>query len=255
MNVQATLLRAVIEEPWDDTHRLVFADTLEEAGQVERAQFIRTQIARAQLSASDPRAVELERQEKRLLKGRLLAWKTELPRLKGVTWGGFTRGFVGTVDFLTAYRFRQHIRTVVASAPVERVDIQRAESLTAVSKSPHLSRVLELNLDGARQAQGMDRQSVFVELATATSLGRLVSLGLSWNNLDAVELRALLKSSAFPRLQLLNLRGNGFQDDTIPIFLASSLIAQVPVVLLLDNRFTDAGKQQLREALGDRVIL
>jgi uncharacterized protein (TIGR02996 family) len=38
------LLRAVIENPHDDVHRLILADWLEENGDPERAEFIRTQI-------------------------------------------------------------------------------------------------------------------------------------------------------------------------------------------------------------------
>lgn len=39
------LLRAVLECPDDDTPRLLFADALEEAGEPDRAEFIRLQIA------------------------------------------------------------------------------------------------------------------------------------------------------------------------------------------------------------------
>ena len=44
MTDQDALLRAVIENPDDDTPRLVYADWLEENGQPERAEFIRLQI-------------------------------------------------------------------------------------------------------------------------------------------------------------------------------------------------------------------
>src|SRR5687767_14107367 len=43
MSDQAALLRAIIDEPDEIMHRLVYADCLEENGDVERAEFIRGQ--------------------------------------------------------------------------------------------------------------------------------------------------------------------------------------------------------------------
>lgn len=40
----AHLLQAILDEPADDTHRLVYADWLEENGQTDREEFIRVQI-------------------------------------------------------------------------------------------------------------------------------------------------------------------------------------------------------------------
>lgn len=45
MDTQTALLRAIIEEPHDDTHRLVFADWLEDDGQGAWAALIRAQCA------------------------------------------------------------------------------------------------------------------------------------------------------------------------------------------------------------------
>ena len=44
MNERDALLRAVCENPDDDTPRLVFADWLQEHGEGDRAEFIRLQI-------------------------------------------------------------------------------------------------------------------------------------------------------------------------------------------------------------------
>src|SRR5262245_10028348 len=44
MNEREALLRAVCENPDDDTPRLVFADWLQENGEEDRAEFIRLQI-------------------------------------------------------------------------------------------------------------------------------------------------------------------------------------------------------------------
>ena len=48
---ESDLLRAVLESPYDDLPRLVYADWLEEHGQPERAEFIRHQLARPMKSS------------------------------------------------------------------------------------------------------------------------------------------------------------------------------------------------------------
>lgn len=49
------LLRAVLDEPGDDTHRLVYADWCEENGQAERGEFVRVQLELARLEADPAR--------------------------------------------------------------------------------------------------------------------------------------------------------------------------------------------------------
>lgn len=43
MNHEDAFLRAICEEPWEDSHRLVFADWLSDHGEEDRASFIRAQ--------------------------------------------------------------------------------------------------------------------------------------------------------------------------------------------------------------------
>ncbi len=51
MNDEAGFLAKICAEPEDDTHRLVFADWLDENGQPARAEFIRVQIKLAKMDA------------------------------------------------------------------------------------------------------------------------------------------------------------------------------------------------------------
>src|SRR3954451_12292860 len=64
---EAGLLDAVVREPDDDLHRMVYADWLEERGQGARAEFIRVQVELARPAADRPRRAELLRREKTLL--------------------------------------------------------------------------------------------------------------------------------------------------------------------------------------------
>src|SRR5438445_9770268 len=176
---QAALFRAILEEPWDDTHRLVYADWLEENGQPERGQFIRAQVERARLAEDDPRYKALLRQEKRLTKGHKATWKAELPRLGGVTWGDFERGFVGSVSIRSAFMFHRLFRTIVTLAPIEVVQVRDASTLHALAISVHLSRVRELRLAGL----SFQSTCTLAEFAASPHLRRLVVLDLSANAL------------------------------------------------------------------------
>src|SRR5690349_5354630 len=89
----ADLLAAVLADPEDDAPRLVYADWLDENGQPERAAFIRLQVEAARLPGFDPCRDVLGRRAVRLFDRHGADWVAELPRLDGITWAGFERGF------------------------------------------------------------------------------------------------------------------------------------------------------------------
>jgi uncharacterized protein (TIGR02996 family) len=74
-------LQAIIQNPDDDTPRLVYADWLEKHGQPDRAAFIRVQCQLALLPEGDPRRPELEAREQRLLAAHQSQWLEALLRL------------------------------------------------------------------------------------------------------------------------------------------------------------------------------
>ena len=96
MNEREALLRAVCENPDDDTPRLVFADWLQENGDEARAELIRVQVEatrgmeweqRTYFDSYGPRSAELLAEHER-------RWRAELTDSPGLTWGRFNRGFV-----------------------------------------------------------------------------------------------------------------------------------------------------------------
>jgi uncharacterized protein (TIGR02996 family) len=251
VNLQEALFRAILEEPWEDAHRLVYADWLDENGQPERGQFIRVQIARARLPANDLQEKKLLRQEKILAQGRKSTWKAELPRFKGVTWGDFERGFIGAVRFRSAYRFRQFAREVVTRAPIEVVRLASAGSLTALSKSPALARIRTLYLDFLE----INDRSNIGELTRSPHLGRLTLLSLRSSRVGTGDVRALAQAKTFPRLAELDLSGNSLEDACVRWLVNSPTLAELRRLDVTQNSFSEAGKQQLRDKFGDRVIL
>src|SRR5262245_14998409 len=113
MTQDEAFLRAIVEEPDDDTHRLVYADWLEEHGKADRAEFIRVQCELARLRHGDARRAELESREQALLAAHQEEWTEMLPR--AVTSHAFERGFLSWVE-MPAGGF-SHLRSALGWFP------------------------------------------------------------------------------------------------------------------------------------------
>src|SRR5262245_57214017 len=124
-NTGDLLLRAVFENPEDDAPRLAYADWVDESGgEPERAALIRVQCQFARLPPDAPRAAELSRAEEKLLRGRKLRWRPQLPRLRGVVWGDFSRGFVDSLAVKTPNTFRRMSAQIVDAIPLYAVTVK-----------------------------------------------------------------------------------------------------------------------------------
>jgi uncharacterized protein (TIGR02996 family) len=88
-------IQSIIEDPEDDTPRLVYADWLEEYGCPERAEFIRVQIALDRLPTGDPSWASLRTREAELLDCHQREWVGPLRSL--LTRWMFRRGFLDEV--------------------------------------------------------------------------------------------------------------------------------------------------------------
>lgn len=147
----ARLLRGVLENPASDRHRLVYADALDEAGQGERAEFIRVQceLAKADgcecLAKFPCRYCQLRRREDELARSRHMddwlpvreyIWFAEhdrggwcvcvgsTDRAKPFQYSAvFRRGFVEEVSDMPAADWLRHGNAIVASHPVRAVTL------------------------------------------------------------------------------------------------------------------------------------
>ena len=112
-------LQAICEHPADDAPRLVYADWLEENGDPERAAFIRVQIDRARAKSAGhdwPDLVERDRTMRVIAEAR---WRPELPRLSGVNWQRFWRGFVSGADFVKGKWFAANAAMAFEATPIQ----------------------------------------------------------------------------------------------------------------------------------------
>jgi uncharacterized protein (TIGR02996 family) len=250
MNQLDTLFRAILEEPWDDIQRLVYADCLEEAGQVERARFIRAQVTAARLPAGDPARGKLEREAEALVRGRKTAWKADLPKLKGVTWGPFERGFVDAALIRSAFMYHQQINRIVQAVPLELVQLRNASALGAIGKSRHSRRLRRLILYGLRL-----QPTALEGLVPSENLPRLEILELQYNSLGDDGAVHLASFPLPPGLRTLDLRDNYIRQRGALALARSAGLEGLQRLDLTGNPLGEEGRRALEDRFGNRVVL
>lgn len=154
------LLPAVLANPDDDLPRLVYADALEEAGDVARAEFIRAQIA----LANRPGRIDLVAREAALWAIHGPEWLAPLRR-KGeglesrTTHGHFVKGFVEIV-WMPAAWFLLRAHRLFDRTPVRELRVLRAspDEFRELFQSPYVGRLRTLDLSDRRIGdRGLDR--------------------------------------------------------------------------------------------------
>ncbi|MCA9609884.1 MAG: TIGR02996 domain-containing protein [Myxococcales bacterium] len=199
-HVHAELLASIRSAPDDDDVRLVLADAYEDAGQLDRANLIRSQVEHARLDPTDPERVRLELEARAALEGNEEAWRArELPAIEGVRWGAFRRGLVDRAAIEDVKTLAEHGDALRGSGPLrslvihwprldarpELAPIETLRELTVVgallqpddagwlARSPLLSTVRELNLVNSRiTVDGL------AQLLTSPHLAQLEALRL-----------------------------------------------------------------------------
>ena len=111
MRLRDALLRDIIENPQDDTPRLVCVDWLEEHGEADRAEFIRLQIELAKWpeEEGDPHREKLTKRAQALFDEHRWTWMRELPRWAQSHHDGvhqYRRGFLAVMRGTARRLFR-----------------------------------------------------------------------------------------------------------------------------------------------------
>jgi uncharacterized protein (TIGR02996 family) len=217
MTDRETFLRAICENPADDTARLVFADWLEEHGDADRGEFIRIEVQIANRNPNDEtddrRRAALFARRAELLKAHAREWFE--PFLGCAKESAFERGFVAEVE-ATADTFLTHgerwmtltpltrvrfIGTLVVAGDAAEPSCYRAEQLFTC---PLLARLETIDLETNHINPDDMRR-----LAAYPDLSRLRELVLAWNRLGSEGAAILAGMSQLRGLEELNLVGNG----------------------------------------------
>jgi uncharacterized protein (TIGR02996 family) len=255
---EQAFLRAVLDEPDDDTHRLVYADWLDENGRPERAEFIRLQIERARRPLHDPaRAVPGER-ESALLQAQNEEWLWILSEAKR-RWGtylAFERGFpagvhVQIADFITwddgpwqaAPMTDLYLHDITADTGDVLPDEERERIVRTLADMPQLARLRGLHIvESGFRLQDLER------LRTSPHLTRLRYLNLGDNYLGDEVVRMLADNTALPSLTGVNLEANQVSDVGAAQLADTAFLERLTDLGLGNSNLTDAGVERLAES-------
>jgi uncharacterized protein (TIGR02996 family) len=227
---RTAFLATICAAPDADAPRLVFADWLDEHGDIDRATFIRLQC---QLARADSLAAQraVRHQEQELFAHHHARWLGELPKLDGVWFDTFQRGFVAGANFVSFDAWLRHAETVFTASPIHTVSVQLTQpSVPRFVGSPWLARLTTLklersNLDDAgmaalalspylvgvrtlRLAHNLITNGGARSLAGRCCLMNLVDLDLSNNLIGSIGAQALIDAPHLQQLHRLRLTGN-----------------------------------------------
>src|SRR5262245_38198203 len=182
MSTEQGLLAAIQADPDDDTPRLICADWLDDHGGEEeaaRAELIRVQVALAGRGEDDPAWPALLVREREILDRWQQRWCAELGQAPASC--RFARGFVEQVT-MPAELFLVGGEQLLARWPITRVELLDCGAIAGpLARCPLLGRLRGLALRGERGLPAHALQA----LVQSPHLGRLVTLDLSGQPLGA----------------------------------------------------------------------
>lgn len=265
MTHEDAFIRAITESPEDDTHRLVYADWLEENGQAERARFIRLQCEAAVLPWDDPRRSALYKEIGRLLRRHGRGWLGPLPR--GVHLDRFDRGMPVAKVQTTARNLFAKAEGWFGQTPVSisfSLDLRSVGSswsaflalpwldriwglrvvgdqvgdneVAALAACPSLDRLASLDLFNNPLTDGAARA-----IAASAHLHRLADLSLSFTRVGPAGVEAIVGSPRLARLAMLDLQNTPVGDDGVAALAASPRAARLSWLNLVGCSISDRG--------------
>jgi uncharacterized protein (TIGR02996 family) len=251
MSDHDALLRAIGEQPEEDTPRLVYADWLDENGDPDRADFVRNQIELARIDINDHARDPLVHKNARFLTNFVPYWRSQLPRFKGIEWGDFNRGLIEEVQAQNEGPVVKHAEEIFAVPGIHMLRLWRLINAAALARVPELVRVRALRL-----VAGRAEAEVLRPLFASPHLGQLRILDLHGNYArDAGA--ADLADGRFPDLMELWLGSNGIGDAGAAALAATPHLARLRVLDLRNNPDVDdpAVRHALRRRFGAALKL
>jgi uncharacterized protein (TIGR02996 family) len=230
---RAAFISAILDNPDDDTARLVFADWLEEHGEPERAEFIRCQIEAARLPKANQDTSEAHNRAIALGTAHGAEWR----ETAGVNdhEGQFERGFLTDLRYFSSeYLSRCDKLLTVEPASVVLYLVGQHEDGSPVTSEDiddllatdsHLRAVTRIASQGGFGAPR------FLRLLSSPHLVNLCAISLFEDPIGLNGVRAIVESPSAFTLESLDLneslQGYG-GEETDDIFEAVQLIASAP---------------------------
>jgi uncharacterized protein (TIGR02996 family) len=252
MNQDDAFLASIIENPDDDTPRLIYADWLDEHGQADRAEFIRVQCELARLPKEHPRWKGLWTRSRDLLTANRNHWLGTL-RSFGDN-AKFHRGFVDTVTIRPEYLLEQ-ADELFRAAPLRRVICQTGKfqegtaDLLHPSSGPLMPKIAECPYLARLTALGLWLNHIgddgLIALSRSPYLRRLTSLVLSWNDIGNAGLESLAASANYSLLTDLDLGSNLIGSKGVTGLATSPFVSRLKSLDLSDNGIGDDGVEAM----------
>ena len=245
MNDRDALLRAIGEQPEEDTPRLMYADWLEENGDPERADFVRNQV---ELARAGPGEIyPCVRKNVYHLTNHVRAWKAELPRLNEVEWGDFNCGLIEEVRAATERAIIDYAVKIFAVPGIHILRLGRLDDGRRLASVPELARLrMFWTVSGTPAATLRD-------LFASPYLAKLTKLDLYGSWVDDA-LASEIADGRFPDMAELRLGSNAITDDGANALAISPHLTQIRLLDLRNNPLTGrTARNALRHRFGSAL--
>jgi uncharacterized protein (TIGR02996 family) len=198
----AALLRAICDNPDEDTPRLAYADWLDEQGgesNIARAEFIRLQVGEAAKPVDWLNARSMTRRESRLFHTWAhTSWRWEIPEYPGLSIydRNYERGFIYRVSAKSVQSFLNAATDLYTRIPITQVEFSSITPETAaeLARSPTMARIRDIGTLTTSD-------DALAGLATSPHLGNVTSVNLSGREATAKGMLPLLANTSLTRVK------------------------------------------------------
>ncbi|MCI0705424.1 MAG: TIGR02996 domain-containing protein, partial [Planctomycetia bacterium] len=243
---QKQLLRAILDNPDEDTPRLIYADWLDEHGDPGRAEFIRVQCRlaerkqRTHVPGDDPE----EQRAFELFKQLGTRWLAELLVIRNLRWGGFYRGFPG-VSVTNATTLVRAEEKIWSAAPVEMVTLTglSGNSARVLAGSEVLGRIRELTLDGYYTSR--DSEKPLRTLFHSPRMRTLRRLSLP-HGIGESGIGVVVASPHLTGLEWLTIRPRTMTDSAADAILAAPALANLRGGSFTSYQLSSSARKKLK---------
>lgn len=237
------LFARILEEPNDDAPRLIYSDILEEEGEFPRAEFIRLQIQAARLPKEAPETREISERIFALQLEHSVQWIDELPKIPGIHWEIFERGFISTARIDKPESLFAHADAIMRAAPISRLRLHRfyPQEMQQLADLPLLNQIIELDLENGCRA-GNVGISALMESGRLTSLE---TLKIPNNNIGPSALTSIARSPHSGQLKWLDVSNNDVYDDGMLALLNMGRFTKLERLMAGSCRLTGRAIQEL----------
>jgi uncharacterized protein (TIGR02996 family) len=254
-------LRAIFDAPDEDTHRLVYADFLEENAQADLAKFIRLECAAAQLQDNQRglgrwAAINLEIAELKRASPPGWPWDGQ-PTVRGFPKCGVPKGEIITLrceDLSNTLALRQH---VIRSSPqwfgAYTLAIRHGSSLLPdhidiAYSLPFMRQITQWSFVGYSEetsAAAFESPDAFTGFSTVTRYLPVISLRT---------IEVLVRHRWALRIESFDLRNNSLGNDAARAIIASPYLDNLKRLQLLEgNRLSGKVWRQVIERFGEDI--